>query len=250
MSEIRKKWTGDFPRPEAPDQVLSALVKWVPDSTKRYSSINGLEPNNITAAVAWPRIPPDLVAEDAFIYLDKRTGLWIQAVGYPLITRERAQSWIDLQISGGAERSWYNQYAQPRLPQKPYTLREIPAKTIDKITYIELISEQNKFMLNGINLLDLNPAGRPRDLDIHAEPKKRKTYTKRDPTKFIFRRNSKFIMTPQGVYASVSAAAGDMGISFSGVTHHLKKNTPGYRYITPAEYRLRVEELNKNSTTE
>jgi hypothetical protein len=144
MKEIRKKWSGNYPHPEAPDQVLSALVKWVPDSTKKYSTINGYEPNNITAAVAWTRIPPDLVASDAFIYKDKKTGLWVQAVGHPLITREQSKSWIDLQIANGAQKSWFNQYAVPRLPQKPYTLREIPAKTIDKVTYIEMLAHQNK----------------------------------------------------------------------------------------------------------
>lgn len=250
MSELRKKWTGDFPKPEAPDQVLSALVKWTPDSTKKYSTINGLEPNNITAAVAWTKIPPDLVASDAFIYKDKKTKLWIQAVGYPLIPREQAQAWIELQISNGAQRSWYNQYAQPRLPQKPYTLREVPAKTIDQITYIEMLGHQNKFMLNGIDLLDLNPLGRPKDVDVDGLPIKRKTYAKRDPTKFTFRRNSKFIMTPKGVYRSVSEAAADMDMSFSGVSFHIKRNSPNYRTISEEEYLLRLEELNKNSTTE
>jgi hypothetical protein len=248
MKEIRKKWSGNFPRPEAPDLVLSALVKWVPDSSKKYSTINGLEPNNITAAVAWTRIPPDLVASDAFIYKDRKTGLWIQAVGYPLIPKEQAKSWIDLQISSGAQRSWYNQYAQPRLPQKPYTLREIHAKTNDKVTYIEMLAHQNKFMLNGQNLLDLNPLGQPRDIDVFAEPPQRPVYAKRDPSKFTFRRNSKFIMTPKGVYQSVSAAAGDMGMSFCGLTYHMKKGTTGYRYISAEEYLLRVQELNKNST--
>jgi hypothetical protein len=250
MKEIRKKWSGDFPKPESPDQVLSALVKWIPDSSKKYSTINGLEPNNITAAVAWTKIPADLIASDAFIYKDRKTKLWIQAVGYPLIPKEQAQTWIDLQISAGAQRSWYNQYAQPRLPQKPYTLKEIHAKTNDKVTYIEMLAHQNKFMLNGINLLDLNPLGQPRDIDVFAEPPERPVYAKRDPSKFTFRRNSKFIMTPKGVYQSVSAAAGDMGMSFCGLTYHLKRNSPGYGTITQEEYSLRVQELNKNSTTD
>jgi hypothetical protein len=250
MSEIRKKWSGDFPRPEAPDLVLSALVKWTPDSTKRYSTINGYEPNNFTAAVAWTRIPLDLVASDAFIYKDRKTKLWIQAVGYPLIPREQAQSWIDLQISNGAQRSWYNQYAQPRLPQKPYTLKEVPAKTADKVTYIEMLGHQNKFMVAGQNLLDLNPLGRPKEVDVEAEPIKRKNYPRKNTGIFHIRRNSKCLETPKGVYQSVSAAAGDMGLSFCGVTHHLKKNSPGYRYISVEEYLLRVQELNTNSTTE
>ena len=250
MSNIRKRWTGDSPHPEAPDLLLSRVVSWVPDSTKKYSTINGYEPNNITAAVAWTKIPPDLVASDAFIYRDKKTGLWVQAVGYPLISREQAQAWIDLQISNGAVTSWYNQYAQPRLPQKPYTLREIPAKTIDKITYIELLGEQNKFMVAGQNLLDLNPVGRPKDVDIHAEPPKRKNYPRKNTGIFHIRRNSRCLETPKGVYQSVSAAAGAMGMSFCGVTHHLKRGSPGYRYISVEEYLLRVADLNKNSTTE
>ena len=245
---IRKKWTGDYLCPQAPDLVLSRLVGWIPDSTKKYSTINGYEPNNITAAVAWTKIPRDLVASDAFIYRDKKTNLWVQAVGYPLIPREQAQAWIDLQISNGAQRSWYNQYAQPRLPQKPYTLKEIPAKTADKITYIEMIGHQNKFMVAGQNLLDLNPLGRPRAVDIYAEPPKRKQYQKQDPDKFEFRKNSKFLMTPKGVYRSVSSAAADMSMSFCGLSYHMKKGTQGYRYISAEEYRLRLEELNKNST--
>jgi hypothetical protein len=191
-----------------------------------------------------------LIASDAFIYKDRRTGLWIQAVGYPLIPREQAQSWIDLQLANGAQRSWYNQYAQPRLPQKPYTQREIPAKNIDKITYIEIIAEQNKFMVNDINLLDLNPVGRPREIEITEGPIKRKNYAKRDPTKFTFRRNSKFLLTPKGVYQSVSSAAADMGMSFCGLTYHMKKGTTGYRYISADEYLLRVAESNKKEATE
>ncbi len=250
MKQIRKKWSGDFPHPEAPDLVLSRAVNWVPDSTKKYSTINGYEPNNIIAAAAWTKIPEDLVASDAFIYRDKKTGLWVQAVGYPLIPREQAQAWIELQMAEGAHSYWFNQYAQPRLPQKPYTLREVPGKTIDKITYIEMLAHQNKFMVAGINLLDLNPLGRPKEVDVHAEPVKRKNYPKKNTGIFHIRKNSKCLETPRGVYQSVSAAAGDMDMSFCGVTHHLKKNSPGYRYISVDEYLLRVEELNKNSTTE
>jgi len=250
MKQTRKKWMGDGPHPEAPDLVLSRAVSWTPDPQRKYSTINGLEPNNITAAAAWTKIPEDLVACDAFIYRDKKTKLWVQAVGYPLIPREQAQAWIDLQITNGAHTSWFNQYAQPRLPQKPYTQREVPAKTIDQVTYIEMLAHQNKFMVNGINLCDLNPVGCPKDIDVYAEPIKRKTYPKRDPTKFYIRRNSKFLITPKGVYASVSQAAADMGMSFCGVTHHLKKNSPGYTYISADEYLMRVSELNKNSTTE
>jgi len=61
-------------------------------------------------------------------------------------------SWIDLQISNDAHSSWYNQYAQPRLPQKPYTLREITAKTIDQGTYIEPLAVQNP-----LHVADINP---------------------------------------------------------------------------------------------
>jgi hypothetical protein len=250
MKEIRKKWSGNYPHPEAPDQVLSALVKWVPDSTKKYSTINGYEPNNITAAAAWTKIPPDLVASDAFIYKDKKTGLWVQAVGYPLITKKQSKSWIDLQMANGAQQYWVNQYAIPRMPQKPYTLREIPAKTIDKVTYIEMLAHQNKFMVAGVNLLELNPLGRPRELDVYAEPRKRKNYEKGNTGVFHIRRNSRYVETPKGVYFSISAAADDMDMSFCGLNHHIKKGTKGYRIITKEEYLTRVEELNKNSTTE
>jgi hypothetical protein len=41
-----------------------------------------------------------------------------------------------------------------------------------------------------------------------------------------------------------------MGLTFSGLNHHLKKGTKGYRIITKEEYLMRVEELNTNSTTE
>jgi len=251
-TNVRKKWTGNGLCPDAPDLVLGRLVGWVPDSTKKYSTINGYEPNNITAAVAWTKIPKDLVASDAFIYRDKKTGLWVQAVGYPLIPKEQAQAWIDLQMVNGALSSWYNQYAQPRLPQKPYTQREIPAKTADKVTYIEMLGHQNKFVVNGINLVDLNPLGRPRDIDVNAEPEKRKskTYTKRDPTQFTIRKNSKCLETPRGVYQSVTQAAADMNMSFCGITHHMRKGTAGYRYITVEEYLIRSAVLNKHEVTE
>jgi hypothetical protein len=250
MKQFRKKWSGDLPHPEAPDLVLSRVVSWTPDSQKKYSTLNGYEPNNITAAVAWTRIPEDLIASDAFIYKDKKTGLWIQAVGYPLIPREQAQNWINLQLENGAHTSWFNQYAQPRLPQKPYTLKEVPAKTNDKVTYIEMLAHQNKFTVNGINLVDLNPVGRPKDLDVTAEPPPRKQYVPRDTGVFHIRSNSKFVETPKGLYESVTAAAADMGMSFSGVNFHLKKGSKGYRIITGEEYLKRTAELNKDSTIE
>ena len=105
-------------------------------------------------------------------------------------------------------------------------------------------------MVAGQNLLDLNPLGRPRAIDIYAEPRKRKNYARKNTGIFHIRSNSKCLETPKGVYQSVSAAAGAMGMSFCGVTHHLKRGSPGYRYISVEEYLLRVEDLNKNSTTE
>ena len=251
MTAFRKKWSGtNLPLPEAPDVVLSRLVQWTPDSTKRYSSLNGYEPNNITAAVAWTKIPNDLVASDAFIYKDKPTGLWIQAVGYPLISVQQVKSWIDLQMSAGAVQYWTNLNAHPRLPMKPQTNREVPAKTNDQVTYIEVIAQQKKFIINGIDMTTLVPWAKPKDVDIYAPPPERKQYEKRDPTKFYIRRNSKFVITPKGVYQSVSAAAADMGMSFSGITHHIKKGSKQFRFITEEEYTLRIAELNKSEATE
>ena len=250
MTRSRKKWLGASPYPQAPDLVLSVLVKWQPDLTKKYSTINGYEPNNFTAAAVWHKIPEDLIASDAFIYRDKQTRLWVQAVGYPLITKDKAEAWIDLQLANGAQSAWINLNAQPRLPQKPYTLREIPGQTKDPVTYIEMLGEQNKFVVNGVNLLDLNPLGCPKDIDVRAERKTRKIYTKRDPNTFHIRKNSKFLETPKGVYRSVSQAAADMGLSFCGLTYHLNKGTKGYRYIPIEEYLIRLEKLNKSEATE
>lgn len=250
MTRSRKKWLGTGPFPKAPDLVLSVLVKWIPDPAKKYSTINGYEPNNFTAAAVWHKIPKDLIASDAFIYKDKQTGLWVQAVGYPLITKDTAMAWIDLQLANGAQSAWINLNAHPRLPQKPYTLREIPGQTKDPVTYIEMLGEQNKFVVNGIDMLDLNPLGRPRDVDVHADHTKRKIYPKRDPNKFHIRKNSKFLETPKGVYQSVTQAAADMGMSFCGLTYHLDKGTLGYRYIPVEEYLIRIEKLNKNEATE
>jgi len=250
MKQIRKKWQGCDIDPQAPDLVLARAVNWVPDRGRKYSTINGYEPNNLTAAVAWTKIPPDLIASDAFIYKDKKSNLWVQAVGYPLIPKDKSRDWIDLQISNGAQGSWTNQYAVPRLPQQSYTQIETPRKSVDPITYIELLGQQNKFMLNGIDLLELNPRGRPKDCEIIQGPIVRKTYDKRDPTKFYVRSNSKFLETPIGVFASISSASHSLEMTFSGLTYHLKKKTPGYRYITQEEYLLRIADLNKNSTTE
>lgn len=250
MTRSRKKWSGDGVHPQAPDLVLSILVKWQPDSTGKYSTINGYEPDNFTAAAAWTKIPKDLIASDAFIYKDKTTGLWVQAVGYPLIPVERVNDWIDLQISHGAVCTWTNLCGLPRRLQKPYTLKEVPAKVIDKVTYIEMLAHQNKFIVNGQNLCDLNPVGRPKDIDVFAESPERKQYQKRNTGIFHIRRNSRFIETPKGVYASISSAASDMEMSFSGITFHLKKNSKGYRYITADEYLLRINKLNTDNTTE
>ena len=251
MTNFRKKWSGtNLPQPELPSVVLSRLTQWMPDSTKKYSTLNGYEPNNLTAAVAWSMIPNDLIASDAFIYKDKYTGLWIQAVGYPLISREQARSWIDLQMTAGADQHWTNLNAQPRLPQKPLTLKEFPAKTADQVTYIEMISHQNKFIVNGIDITTLVPWAKAKDIDIFAEPEKRKTYPKKDTSVFHIRSNSKFLITPKGVYKSVSSAAGDMGMSFCGLTYHMKKGTTGYRFISAEEYLERIKDLNKSEATE
>jgi len=250
MTRSRKKWLGAGPHPRAPDLVLSMLVQWQPDFTKKYSTLNGYEPNNFTAAAAWTKIPADLVASDAFIYLDRETGLWVQAVGYPLISKEQVNGWVDLQLSSGAKLAWTNLNGEPRLPQKPYTQREIPAKTLDKVTYIEMLKEQNKFIVNGIDLCELNPVGRPREVDIYAEPKKRKSYVKKQTGVFQIRKNSRCVETPQGVYQSITQAAEEMGMSFGGITHHMDKGTKGYRYITVEEYLIRIAVLNKNEATE
>jgi hypothetical protein len=250
MSNERKKWSGNGISPIAPDLALSVYMQWKQDPARRYSSINGYEPNNITAAAAWTLIPNDLIASDAVIYRDKKTNLWVQAVGYPLIPREKTKDWIELQMAHGAVQYWTNQYAQPRLPLKPYTQIETPGKVIDQISYIEMINEQGKFLVNGIDLRDLNPRGRPKDINVHAEPRKRKVYEKRDGTKFVIRKNSKFLTTPKGVYLSVTQAAADMGMTFCGLSYHLKRNTPGYRYITEDEYLIRSAVLNKNEATE
>jgi hypothetical protein len=251
MTNFRKKWSGKtLPQPELPSLVLSRLTQWTPDSSKKYSTLNGYEPNNLTAAVAWTKIPDDLVASDAFIYKDKLTGLWIQAVGYPLIGIESIQTWIDLQMSQGACQYWTNLNAQPRLPQKPLTLREVSAKNIDQITYIEMIDQQNKFVVNGVDMTELVPWARARSVDVLTTRKPRKTYTKRDTGVFHIRSNSKFLTTPKGVYFSVSAAAADMGLSFCGLTYHLKRGSNGFRYITEEEYLVRTAKLNTNSTTE
>lgn len=251
MTRSRKKWSGNsVPLPEMPDAVLSRLVQWTPDSSKRYSTLNGYEPNNLSAAAAWIKIPPDLVASDAFIYQDKKTALWIQAVGYPLIPVEQVQSWCDLQLSSGAEQVWTNLAAQPRLPQKPYTQREMPGKASDPVTYIEMIACQKKFIINGLDMTELVPWAKPKDVDVYAEPPKRKTYPKRETGKFFIRTNSKCLETPKGIYQSVTQAAADLGMSFCGVTHHLKRGTKGYRYISVDEYLERIAELNKSEATE
>ena len=250
MDKTRKKWSGTGISPIAPDLALSVYMQWRQDPTRKYSTINGYEPNNITAAAAWTKIPPDLIASDAIIYRDKKTNLWVQAVGYPLIPREKSKDWIELQMAHGAVQYWTNSYAQPRLVQKPYTLKETPSRAGDQISYIEMLGQQNKFIVNGVNLLDLNPAGRPKDCEIVLGPTKRKVYEKRDGTKFVIRKNSKFLATPKGVYLSVTQAAADMGMTFCGLSYHIKRNTPGYRYITEDEYLERIAELNKNETTE
>jgi len=251
MTRSRKKWWGtSFPQPEMPDAVLSRLTHWTPDNSKKYSTLNGYEPFNLTAAAAWLRIPDDLIASDAFIYRDKKTNLWIQAVGYPLIPVEEVQSWCDLQQSSGAVQTWTNLAAQPRLPQKPLTLREVPAKTIDQITYIEMIAEQNKFVVNGVDITTLVPWARAKDVDVYAEPPKRKTYPKRETGKFFVRTNSKCLATPKGVYQSITAAAADLDLTFSGLTYHLKRGSPGFRYISTDDYLERIAELNKSEATE
>lgn len=200
--------------PLDPDLVLSRHTKWVRDPSYRFSTLDGPEPDNLTAASAWPGpIPDNALAHEAFIYKDKHTNLWIQAVPWNVVPAQEIVSWNDMQRALGAVAVWYNGNAKPIRRRKTYAERELNHMSSKDITYVDLLYSAGLTKFGDIDFAELLPQGKAKSLDIeelkstiNLNLSGRKKYPKLAPGQKQ-RQASKPVQTPQGVFKSVTAAA-------------------------------------------
>lgn len=199
-----------------PDLVLSRHTKWVRDPSYRYSTLDGAEPDNLTAASAWSGpIPDNALSREAFIYLDKNTNLWIQAVPWNIVPAQEILRWNDMQRALGAVAVWYNGNAKPIRRRKTYAERELLRMGCKELTYVDLLYSAGLTKFGDIDLAELLPQGQAKSLDIEELKSNinlnlnlsgRKKYPKLAPGQKQ-RQASKPVQTPQGIFKSVTAAA-------------------------------------------
>jgi hypothetical protein len=247
----KKKWQGMQGRlPDDPDNVLTRLQHWTIGSQRNMATQQYPEPCNLIAASAWHRIPPDMIATESFIYRDRRTGLWIQAVGTRLIPRDLVAAWLDLQQTGGAVATWTNLAAIPPRRQPTLSAKEIITTRLDPVTLAHQLNERGLYRIRGVDIRAWYPELfqgidniRVADYDEEGMLKLRKPKT----TKLAEQScgSSKCIETPLGVFASAKIAAEAAGIKPARVYLLAKHQRGGYRYITKQEY-LAQAEINKS----
>lgn len=249
----KKKWRGTDVRLVDPDQVLTRLTHWQQGTQRNVATAQYPEPCNIIAASAWIKIPPDMIATESFIYQDKRSGLWIQAVGTRLIPKELVAAWLDLQQSGGCVGTWVNLAAIPPRNQPTMVVRESLTKGHDPVTLAHQLNERNLYQIKGHDVRTWYPE-LFRDIDhIRVDD-----YDEEGMQQFRKRRPyggaklpdqacgySKCIVSPLGVFTSAKAAAEAAGIKASKVYLLAKHERHGYRYITKQEY-FALTSINKS----
>jgi hypothetical protein len=244
MSRNQRKWVGNIKTyPLDPDLVLSRLMQWVRDPSHRFSTLDGTEPDNLTCASAWlGHIPNNAIAREAFIYKDKNTNLWVQAIPWKIVSQTEVIKWSDMQRTLGAIAIWFNGNAKPHRRIKTYAERELTKINSSELTYVDLLQETGRLRFGDIDMAKLIPMAQPRSIDIDirqlmAQPElnNRKKYPKLQPGQ-TQRLAVKPVCTPQGVFSSVTAAAKSHGISPSKMSTILRAESDGYRYLSKEEY--------------
>ena len=233
--------------PYQPNLVLTKLLYWKRNADTRYATVCYPEPDNLTAAAAFRRIPPDLIARDAFIYKDERTGLWVQAVACRLVPPNLVQSWCQLQLDGGALAIWVNGNPKPARIQ-PETVNA------ERQEFISLLNTMDKFMLNGIDIKRLIDGIKNEYREIKPfvgwTPPVQKKYARLKPGQ-TQRLATKPVKTPLGIFNSVNAAAKAHGFNASKMSVTITRDTTGqYQYLSREEYGYTYAKINKNVSTE
>ena len=245
MSRNRRKWVGNLKTlPLDPDLVLSRLVQWTRDPQQRFSTLDGPEPDNLTCASAWQgQVPDNALSREAFVYRDKHTDLWIQAVPWRVITQNDMPKWCDMQRALGAEAVWYNYNSKPHRRRKTYAERELTQVQSNEITHVDILHQAGKFKLGDVDLVTLVPNGRPRSIDIdimkllsEQTTVTKKRYNKLEPGQKQ-RPATKPVRTPLGVFPSVNAASEAHGFSASKMSVIINRDDgTNYKFIPRDEY--------------
>jgi hypothetical protein len=224
--------------PYQPNLVLAKLLSWK-KPTGKYAACSYPEPDNFTAAAAFKKIPQDLVASNAFIYKDARTGLWVQAVGCKLVPPKLVSAWCQLQLDNGAIAIWVNNKPEPVRLQHTFG---------EDHDLLARLQEMNKFMLNGQNLMSwfddtlgfmdmtggefvINELFKDRGFK-----RERKKYPRLEPGQRQ-RKASKPVKTPLGLFASMGLAAVAHGWNQPKLSNKFKNDKDGsFVYLDPEEY--------------
>lgn len=254
MSRNQRKWVGKLTiQPLDPDLVLSRHMKWVKDPQNRFSTLDGAEPDNLTCASAWQgQVPDNALAREAFVYRDKHTDLWIQAVPWNIIADQNVVKWNDMQRAMGAVAVWYNGNAKPLRRRKTYAERELTQVQSNEITHVDILHQTGKFKLGDVDLVTLVPNGRPRSIDIDImkllsdkTTVTKKRYNKLEPGQKQ-RPATKPVRTPLGVFPSVNAASEAHGFSASKMSVTINSDDgTNYKFISQDEYLKLTEDVNK-----
>lgn len=259
MSRNRRKWVGNLKTlPLDPDLVLSRLVQWTRDPQQRFSSLDGPEPDNLTCASAWQgQVPEGAIAREAFIYRDKHTDLWIQAVPWRIVNQNEMPKWCDMQRALGAQAVWYNYNSKPHRRRKTYAERELIKIHSNDITYVDLLHESGKLKFGDIDFTKLIPHAQPRSVDIdilkllaQQNPTGKRRYAKLAPGERQ-RLAYKPVRTPLGLFGSVNAAAAAHGFTASKMSVLINRDDgTNYQFIDKNDYAKLILNVNTSEHRE
>lgn len=105
--------------PLNPDGVMARHLNWTPGRRQIYSLCQYPEPDNLTAAAAWTRINQKDIPEDAIVYKDPKTNLWVITVDDRAVPKDTVDDWCSQAIRNGAVAVWINDKCKNRRPPSP-----------------------------------------------------------------------------------------------------------------------------------
>ena len=247
-----RRWRGLIQSmPQEPDLYLAKQLAWARPNNKKYAVASSTypEPDNLTAAAAFEKLPRDLVPKEGLIYKDVSTGLWVIVVAIKLIPLDQIQAWCDMMYGAGACALWYNPRAVAARKQLDWNEQEIDIRNHDKISHVDRLLEQG-FKILEMPKLEILPTTTATGINVKyiSKPVKKVTqWTKYKQSRNYADPDYKIkgehggcrpVMTPDGVYNSVTEAALAMKRSPSYVSVRIAKRIQGWRKLTRAEYEL------------
>jgi hypothetical protein len=252
MGRYLRKWIGSLKEfPQDPDLVLVKLLNWNAGIYGGRATAAYPEPCNIIVAAAYVgHIPSHAIGREAFIYKDKKTKLWVQAVGTKEVQNSGITQWHDLQRSFGAVAVWYFNQAQPPRRQVSYVDLSNEMKTHDPVSSIHLLHQNGKFKLGEFDFTKIYPDkfGGVEGMYVREPIKPLDNYkiARLNKEKKLPEQKcgySKCCIAPHGVFASATDAGKVIGKTGNWVSLRCVKEIDGYKYISKQEY-LRLKELN------